>query len=39
MALAGPVLALPFVLVGGPKIVYDLAIFAVFCGVRPPEER
>jgi hypothetical protein len=38
--LAPPVLALglPFLVAGGLKIVYDLAILAVFRNVRPPEE-
>ena len=38
VTLAIPALGLPFVVAGGLKIVYDLAIFAVFRGVRPPEE-
>jgi hypothetical protein len=38
ITLAVPTLGLPFVLAGTLKIVYDLAIFAVFRGVRPPEE-
>jgi Major Facilitator Superfamily len=37
-ALAQPMLGLPFLLAGGLKIVYDLAIFAVFRRVKPPEE-
>jgi MFS family permease len=37
--LAVPALGLPFLIAGSLKIVYDLAIFAVFRGVRPPEER
>ena len=36
--LANPALGLPFLIAGGLKIVYDLTIFAVFRGVRPPEE-
>jgi len=36
--LAVPALGLPFLLAGALKIVYDLAIFALFRGVRPPEE-
>jgi MFS family permease len=36
--LANPALGLPFLISGGLKIVYDLAIFAVFRNVRPPEE-
>jgi len=37
--LAVPALGLPFLLAGGLKIVYDLALLAVFRRVRPPEER
>jgi MFS family permease len=37
-ALATPALGLPFLLAGGLKIVYDLAVFAAFRHVRPPEE-
>lgn len=37
--LAVPAIGLPFPIAGSLKIVYDLAIFAVFRGVRPPEER
>lgn len=33
-----PALGLPFLVAGGLKIVYDLAIFGVFRNVRPPEE-
>jgi hypothetical protein len=29
----------PFLLAGGLKILYDLAIYAVFRKVAPPEER
>jgi MFS family permease len=36
--LANPSLGLPFLLAGGLKILYDLAIFAVFRHVKPPEE-
>lgn len=36
--LASPALGLPFLLAGGLKIVYDLAILMVFRNVRPPEE-
>jgi MFS family permease len=36
--LAVPTLGLPFVVAGGLKIIYDLAIFAVFRTIRPPEE-
>jgi predicted MFS family arabinose efflux permease len=36
--LATPALGLPFLLAGGLKIVYDLAILAIFRKVRPPEE-
>jgi MFS family permease len=39
VTLAVPALGLPFVLAGTLKIAYDLTIFAVFRGVRPPEER
>ncbi|MBA2447233.1 MAG: MFS transporter [Chloroflexi bacterium] len=38
LTLAHPALGLPFLLAGGLKIVYDLAILTVFRGVRPPEE-
>jgi MFS family permease len=38
VTLAVPTLGLPFVLAGTLKIAYDLTIFAVFRGVRPPEE-
>jgi predicted MFS family arabinose efflux permease len=37
-ALATPTLGLPFLIAGGLKIIYDLAILATFRGVRPPEE-
>lgn len=37
-ALAVPALGLPFLIAGGLKIVYDLAILAAFRDVRPPEE-
>jgi MFS family permease len=36
--LAVPALGLPFLIAGGLKIVYDLAILAAFRHVRPPEE-
>jgi MFS family permease len=36
--LALPALGLPFLIGGGLKIIYDLAIFAVFRRVQPPEE-
>jgi MFS family permease len=36
--LAIPALGLPFLIAGGLKIVYDLAILAAFRGVRLPEE-
>ncbi len=39
MAMQTVALGLPFVLGGGLKIVYDLALFAMFRHVRPPEER
>jgi MFS family permease len=38
VVLANPSLGLPFLLAGGVKIVYDLAIYAVFRRVKPPEE-
>ena len=38
MTLTAPALGLPFLVAGGLKIVYDLAILVVFRGVRPPEE-
>ncbi|MBI4011882.1 MAG: MFS transporter [Candidatus Rokubacteria bacterium] len=38
-ALVAPALGLPFVVAGGLKIVYDLWVFALFRGLRPPEER
>ena len=37
--LATPGLGIPFLIGGGLKIVYDLAILALFRNVRPPEER
>ncbi|HZT06517.1 MAG TPA: MFS transporter [Chloroflexota bacterium] len=37
--LSLPVLGLPFLLAGGLKILYDLAIFQTFRRVRPPEEQ
>ncbi|MBI3979016.1 MAG: MFS transporter [Chloroflexi bacterium] len=36
--LAVPTLGLPFLLAGGLKIVYDIAILLTFRRVRPPEE-
>lgn len=36
--LAVPSLGLPFLIAGSLKIAYDLAIFAVFRHIRPPEE-
>jgi hypothetical protein len=36
--LAVPALGLPFLIAGSLKSVYDLALFAVFRKVRPPEE-
>jgi MFS family permease len=36
--LAHPALGLPFLVAGGLKIIYDLAIFSVFRRVKPPEE-
>lgn len=38
VTLAVPALGLPFLVAGGLKIAYDLAILALFRGVRPPEE-
>ena len=37
--LATPSLGLPFLLAGGVKVVYDLAIFVLFKNVKPPEEK
>lgn len=37
--LALPWLGLPFIVGGTLKIAYDLAIYLVFRGVKPPEER
>ncbi len=36
--LAVPTLGLPFLIAGGLKVSYDLAIYLVFRSVRPPEE-
>ena len=36
--LSASALAVPFLIGGAVKIVYDLAMFAVFCQVHPPEE-
>jgi sugar phosphate permease len=36
--MAMPALGLPFLLAGGLKIIYDLWIYSVFRGVKPPEE-
>lgn len=36
--LTAPALGLPFLLAGGLKIIYDLAIFALFRSIKPPEE-
>ena len=36
--LAVPTLGLPFLIAGGLKVSYDLAIYLVFRGVRPPED-
>jgi MFS family permease len=36
--LAAPAIGLPFLLAGGMKIIYDVWIYAVFRGVKPPEE-
>jgi MFS family permease len=37
--LTAPALGVPFLIGGGLKIVYDLAILLLFRHVRPPEER
>jgi MFS family permease len=37
--LAVPALGLPFLVAGALKIVYDLALWALFRTVRPPEEQ
>ncbi len=37
--LAVPALGLPFLLAGGLKVLYDLALFAMFRRVKPPEEQ
>ena len=39
VTLAVPALGLPFLIAGSLKIVYDLALFAIFRKVRPPEEQ
>lgn len=39
VTFAVPALGLPFLIAGGLKIVYDLAILATFRQVRPPEEK
>jgi len=36
---ASAIAALPFVLAGGLKIVYDLLLYREFSAVAPPEER
>ena len=38
-ALASAATGVPFFIGGGLKLVYDLAIFAAFRRIRPPEER
>jgi MFS family permease len=38
VTLVAPALGLPFILAGTLKIAYDLALFAMFRGVQPPEE-
>jgi len=38
LTLVAPALGIPFVLAGTLKIAYDLSLFAMFRGVRPPEE-
>ncbi len=37
--LAVPALGLPFLIAGGLKVAYDLAVLATFRRLRPPEER
>ena len=37
--LATPALGLPFLAAGSIKLIYDGALFVLFRGVRPPEER
>jgi MFS family permease len=37
-AFAGGMLALPFIVAGGLKIVYDCLMYVTFRNVRPPEE-
>jgi MFS family permease len=37
--LNASLLSLPFFLSGGLKIVYDLALYFTFRGVKPPEEK
>jgi hypothetical protein len=37
--LSNPALGLPFLAAGSIKLVYDAALFLLFRGVRPPEER
>ena len=39
LAAAGPFVAAPFVIAGGVKTAYDVAIYRRFRGLRPPEER
>jgi MFS family permease len=38
LAVGGPWVAAPFAIAGGLKIAYDLAVFARFRKIRPPEE-
>lgn len=38
LALTAPTLGLPFFVAGSLKSAYDLALFALFRGVKPPEE-
>jgi predicted MFS family arabinose efflux permease len=37
--LSNPGLGLPFLAAGSLKLIYDGALFVLFRGVRPPEER
>jgi hypothetical protein len=37
--LSVPALGLPFLAAGSIKLVYDAALFLLFRGVHPPEER
>lgn len=37
--LLAPAVGLPFLVAGATKLVYDAALFLIFRGVKPPEER